>query len=161
MLIVLAGALVLPLLLFGGIFLAVGLNTGDEPGPYTVVFAKPGDECGPKGQYLDASTGEPLRCIGGGIRTSSVEFPGFSPAQNDEVRNWLATLAEDGGLNVFDHRSVQAKIDEIAAGLPPGTRVERESGTTETWIGAGLAGAGLLLGSGFARRWFQNRRAGY
>ncbi|WP_235783535.1 hypothetical protein [Amycolatopsis orientalis] len=159
---VLSAALILPLLLVGAIFLIIGLNTGSAPGPYTVVFAKAGDKCGTTGQYLDASTGEPLRCIGGGVlRTSSVEFPGFSPAQNDEVRNWLATLAEDGDLSVFDHRSVQAKIDGIAAGLPPETRVERESGSTEIWIGAALAGAGLLLGSGFAWRWFQNRRTGF
>ena len=76
-------------------------------------------------------------------------------------RNWLATLAEDGDLSVFDHRSIQAKIDGIAAGLPPETRVERESGSTEIWIGAALAGAGLLLGSDFAWRWFQNRRTGF
>ncbi|SFH95806.1 hypothetical protein [Amycolatopsis regifaucium] len=159
---VLAGSLVLPLLLFGGIFLVVGLNTGSEPGPYTVVFAKPGDECERKGQYLDASTGEPLRCMGPGmISMASIEFPGFSREQNNEVRDWLATLARDGELSVFDHRAVQLRVDEIAAGLPPGTRAERESGTTEIRIGAGLAGTGLLLGSGFAWRWFRNRRAGY
>ncbi|MFJ8910835.1 hypothetical protein [Amycolatopsis sp. NPDC102389] len=159
---VLAGALILPLLLVGGIFLLIGLNTGSAPGPYTVVFAKAGDECGVTGQYLDASTGAALRCMGPGVlRDASLEFPGFSRAQNDEVRRWLATLAEDGGLSVFDHRSVQAKIDGIAAGLPPGTRIERESGSTRIWIGAGLTVAGLLLLSGFAWRWHQNRRAGF
>jgi hypothetical protein len=100
--------------------------------------------------------------MGPGLRwMSSLEFPGFSREQNNDVRDWLATLAQDGELSVFDHRAVQNRVDEIAAGLPPGTRAERESGTTKIWIGAGLAGAGLLLGSGFARRWFQNRRAGY
>ncbi|WET79515.1 hypothetical protein P3102_36800 [Amycolatopsis sp. QT-25] len=159
---VVAGSLILPLLLFGVVFLLIGLNTGSGPGPYTVVFAKAGEECGASGQYLDASTGEPLRCMGPGLlRTSAVEFPGFSAEQNGEVRRWLTTLAEDGELSVFDHRAVQARIDGIAAGLPPGTRVERESGSTEVWIGLALAGAGLLLGSGFAWRWHQNRRAGF
>ncbi|RSM66536.1 hypothetical protein DMH03_05365 [Amycolatopsis sp. WAC 01376] len=159
---VLAGSLIFPLVLVGVVFLLIGLNAGSGPGPYTVVFARAGEECGPTGQYLDASTGEPLRCMGPGLlRTSAVEFPGFSAEQNDEVRRWLTTLAEDGDLSVFDHRSVQAKIDGIAAGLPPGTRVERESRSTEVWIGAALAGAGLLLGSGFAWRWHQNRRAGF
>ncbi|GAB3703124.1 hypothetical protein GCM10027598_01950 [Amycolatopsis oliviviridis] len=162
MLIVLAGSLILPLLLVGGVFLIIGLNTGSGPGAYTVVFAKAGDECGAQGQYLDASTGEPLQCIGpGGFRTASLEFPGFSRAQNDEVRRWLTTLAEDGDLSVFDHRSVQAKIDGIAAGLPPGTRVEPESGGTKIWIGAALTVVGLALGSGFAWRWRRNRRTGY
>ncbi|WP_410647471.1 hypothetical protein [Amycolatopsis sp. cmx-4-54] len=161
LLIVLVGSLILPLLLVGGIFLAVGVNTGSAPGPYTIVFAAVGDECGAKGQYLEASTGEPLRCMGPGVlRTSSLEFPGFSREQNDDVRHWLATLAEDGGLSVFDHRSVQARIDGIAAGLPPGARVERESGSTMIWIGATLTAVGLILASGFAWRWHQNRRAG-
>ncbi|MEV6909522.1 hypothetical protein [Amycolatopsis sp. NPDC051071] len=125
LLIVLAGSLILPLLLVGGVFLIIGLNVGSAPGPYTVVFAKPGDECGAAGQYLNASTGEPLRCMGPGLlRTSSVEFPGFSPAQNDDVRGFLAELAADGDLSVFDHRAVQGKIDGIAAGLPPGTRLD-------------------------------------
>ncbi|MEU8412296.1 hypothetical protein AB0C24_05890 [Amycolatopsis japonica] len=159
---VLAGSLILPLLLVGGIFLVIGLNTGSTPGPYTVVFAKAGDECGATGQYLDASTGDPLRCMGPGVlHDASLEFPGFSREQNDEIRRWLATLAEDGELSVFDHRSVQAKIDGIAAGLPPGVRVERESGSTRIWIGSGLTVAGLLLLSGFAWRWRRNRRAGY
>ncbi|WP_414937116.1 hypothetical protein [Amycolatopsis sp. cmx-11-51] len=159
---VLAGALLLPLLLVGAIFLIIGLNTGSAPGPYTAIFAKPGDECGATGQYLDASTGEPLRCMGPGLfRMSSIEFPGFSLEQNNEVRRWLTTLLEDGDLSVFDQRAIQGRIEGIAAELPPGTRVERESRTTEIWIGAGLTGAGLLLGSGFAWRWFQNRRNGF
>ncbi len=159
---VLARALVLPMVLVGGIFLIIGLNTGSTPGPYTVVFARPGDECGAAGQYLNASTGEPLRCMGPGLlRTSSVEFPGFSRVQNDDVRDFLTELAADGDLSVFDHRAVQGRIDGIAAGLPPGTRVERESGSTRIWIGTALAGAGLLSGSGFAWRWFQNRRDGF
>ncbi|WP_409493497.1 hypothetical protein [Amycolatopsis sp. cmx-11-12] len=159
---VLAGSVILPLLMVGAIFLIIGLNTGSAPGPYTVIFAKPGNECGATGQYLDASTGEPLRCMGPGLlRMSSIEFPGFSPGQNNEVRRWLTTLLEDGELSVFDHRAVQGRIDGIAAELPPGTRVEGESGTTEIWIGAGLTGAGLLLVSGFAWRWFQNRQSGF
>ncbi|WP_410601411.1 hypothetical protein [Amycolatopsis sp. lyj-90] len=158
----LAGSLLLPLLMVGVIFLLVGLNAGSGPGPYTVVFAKAGDECETIGQYLDASSGEPLRCIGpGGFRTSSIDFPGFSREQNDEVRRWLTTLLEDGDLSVFDQRAIQGRVEGIAAELPPGTRVERKSGTTEIWIGAGLTGAGLLLGSGFAWRWFQNRRNGF
>lgn len=159
---VLAGSLILPLLLIGVVFLIVGVKTGGETGPYTAVFARAGDECGAKGQYLEASTGEPLRCMGPGVlRDASLEFPGFSRGQNDEVRRWLETLAEDGDLSVFDHRSVQAKIDAIAGGLPPGTRAERESGSTMIWIGAGLTGASLLLLSGFVWRWRQNRRQGY
>ncbi|MFC3448107.1 hypothetical protein [Amycolatopsis speibonae] len=159
---VLAGSLLIPLLLVGGIFLIIGLNTGSGPGAYTVIFAKAGDECGAKGQYLDTSTGKPLQCMGpGGFRTSSLEFPGFSREQNDDVRRWLTKLAEDGDLSVFDHRSVQAKIDGIAAGLPPGTRVEPESGSTKIWIGAALTAVGLSLCSGFAWRWYQNRRTGY
>ncbi|MEV7552351.1 hypothetical protein AB0N89_22310 [Amycolatopsis sp. NPDC089917] len=159
---VLAGSLILPLLLFGGVFLIIGLNAGSDPGPYTVVFAKAGDECGAKGQYLDASTGAPLQCMGpGGFRTASLDFPGFSRAQNDEVRRWLTTLADDGELSVFDHRSVQAKIDGIAAGLPPGARVEPESGATKIRIGTALTAAGLALVSGFAWRWRANRRTGY
>ncbi|OXM50965.1 hypothetical protein CFP75_14815 [Amycolatopsis alba DSM 44262] len=162
MLTVLAGSLLLPVLLVGVVFLIIGLNRGSEPGPYTVIFAKAGDECGTQGQYLDASTGKPLQCMGpGGFRTASLEFPGFSREQNDDVRRWLTTLAEDGDLSVFDHRSIQAKIDGIAAGLPPGTRVEPESGETKLWIGAALTGAGLLLGSGFAWRWYRNRRTGF
>ncbi|MFD5090845.1 hypothetical protein ACFWMR_09595 [Amycolatopsis thailandensis] len=158
----LAGSLLLPVLLVGVVFLLIGLNRGSGPGPYTVIFAKAGDECGAMGQYLDASTGKPLQCMGpGGFRTASLEFPGFSREQNDEVRHWLTTLAEDGELSVFDHRSVQAKIDGIAAGLPPGTRVERESGTTEIWIGAALTAVGLSAGSGFAWRWYRDRRNGF
>ncbi|EMD23619.1 hypothetical protein [Amycolatopsis azurea] len=159
---VLAGSLLLPLLLVGAIFLIIGLNAGSGPGAYTVIFAKAGDECGAQGQYLDVSTGKPLQCMGpGGFRTASLEFPGFSREQNDDVRRWLTTLAEDGGLDVFDHRSVQAKIDGIAAGLPPGTRVEPESGATKIWIGAALTAAGLALVSGFAWQWRRNRQAGY
>nr|WP_246481309.1 hypothetical protein [Amycolatopsis umgeniensis] len=146
----------------GAIFLIIGLNAGSGPGPYTVLFAKAGDECERIGQYLDASTGEPLSCSGpGGFRTSSLDFPGFSREQNDEVRRWLTTLLRDGELSLFDQRAIQGKVEGIAAELPPGTRVERESGTTRIWIGAGLTGAGLLLGSGFARQWLQNRRSGF
>ncbi|WP_228688271.1 hypothetical protein [Amycolatopsis keratiniphila] len=76
---VLAGSLILPLLLVGGIFLIVGVNTGSTPGPYTVVFAEAGDECGATGQYLDVHRGTAEVYGSGSAQGRLARIPRFLP----------------------------------------------------------------------------------
>ncbi|WP_410660241.1 hypothetical protein [Amycolatopsis sp. lyj-112] len=155
---VLLAALALPLLLVGGILFMVGRTLDNAPGPYTLVFAHVNDECGPTARYVDATTGEPLNCTGSGIiGSSSLDFPGFSSAQNNQVRKSLAEAAYDGVLDEQDRQGIQAMADRISAELPPGTRKEKESGTTMGRVGLSLAGAGLVVGLIFFWRWLRNR----
>lgn len=154
----LLAALVLPLVLVGGILFLVGRTLESAPGPYTLVFAQVNDECGPTARYVDATTGEPLNCTGSGIiGSSSLDFPGFSSAQNNQVRKSLTEAAYDGALEERDRQGIQAVVDRISAELPPGTRKEKESGMTMIRVGLSLAGAGLILGLIFFWRWLRNR----
>ncbi|WP_328617498.1 hypothetical protein OHS18_15285 [Amycolatopsis sp. NBC_00355] len=114
---------------------------------YVADFARPGAECGSGEVHFDESDGVVLACLPRG--GSSVRFPGFSDAQNDDVEALAKNLGADS-LSTVDRARIQQRVDEIAATVPEPARPHYDEGMSlgPVW-GAGLAWAGgavALLG---------------
>lgn len=114
---------------------------------YVADFASPGDGCGSAEVHFNEDGGGVLACVGSG--ESSVDFPGFTDEQNDEVESLALTLGEDR-LSETDQERIQERIDDIAATVPQSDRPRYDPTVSigPVW-GAGLAwtgGGALLLG---------------
>jgi hypothetical protein len=131
-------------------FIAVFVGLADQnaaDSAYVADFGSPGDDCGSAEVHFDEDGGGVLTCAGSS--ESSVDFPGFTDAQNEEIESLALTLGE-GGLSDTEQERIQQRIDDIAARVPDSDRPRYEPFMSlgPVW-GAGLAWAGggaLLLG---------------
>ncbi|MFI5615018.1 hypothetical protein [Amycolatopsis sp. NPDC051903] len=97
--------------------------------------------------HPDEATGQVLACTGSA--ESTVTFPGFTYAQNDEVEALARNLGADR-LSEADQDRIQQRIDDIVATVPSSARPHHDEGVSlgPLW-GAGLAWAGgavLIVG---------------
>jgi hypothetical protein len=129
---------------------AVFVGTADQyaaNSTYVADFASHGDGCGPYEVHFDEDGGGVLACVGSA--ESSVDFPGFTDAQNDEIESLALTLGEDG-LSDADQERIQQRIDDFAATVPDSDRPRFDASVSIGPLrGAGLAwtgGAALLFG---------------
>jgi hypothetical protein len=129
----------------GLVAVIVGAAGGTDTS-YVADFRRPGEDCGPGKVHFDAYNGQVLRCAPGGGAT--VDFPGFTEAQNAEVE----ALAKELGVDILsesDEVRIQQRIDEFAATVPETARPQPEGlgplrGARLAWAGGALIVVGLL-----------------
>ncbi|WIX83524.1 hypothetical protein QRX50_23560 [Amycolatopsis carbonis] len=121
----------------------------DVDDAYRIEFAHEGDSCD---EYLDVhlsiDTGEAMACTSLPLSFGgSLDFPGFTSAQQTEIGALVQRLAADGLAEAEQQRN-QSRVDEIAAAVPDSARSYHYTGLWGTglaWLGGAIVVAALVL----------------
>ncbi|MQA11679.1 MAG: hypothetical protein GEU98_24645 [Pseudonocardiaceae bacterium] len=105
--------------------------------------------------YLRIEDGAVVDCVPAGVTFGSgrVRLPGFTDAQNEQVRT-LAERLGSSGLSAAEQREIQNRVDNLTAAVPSAERPYGDhavSGADRTWLGVGMLVAALLGIVGFVR----------